>query len=184
MSDDVQLVALCKAGSLDAFGELVHRYEGRLFATMCSILYNAEDARDALQDTFLLAYESLDKFEGRSDFYTWLHRIGVNAAITFKRKRQSVSSLDQDGNGQSWEPPDTSHGSEPSHSMVCAEESTMVRKALARLSPRDRALLVLKDIEGLRYAELAVRLRMPLGTVRSRLHRARLKLLRLLSEAR
>ena len=182
MLDDVQLVVLCKEGRLDAFGELIQRYEKRLFATMYHILHNAEDARDALQDAFLLAYRSLDQFEERSEFYTWLYSIGVNAASTFKRRQRPRSSLETCRNGHSFDPPDLSHASEPSHALVCAEETTLVWAALGRMRKRDRAVLVLKDIEGLCYQDLATFLNMPIGTVRSRLHRARLKLLRLLKE--
>ena len=93
MLDDIQLVDLCKEGRLDAFGELIRRFEKRLFPSLYHILQNSEDARDALQDTFLFAYQSLDKFEGRSDFFTWVYRIGVNTALTYKRKRRRTCSL-------------------------------------------------------------------------------------------
>jgi RNA polymerase sigma-70 factor (ECF subfamily) len=182
MLDDVELVAQCKEGSLHAFGELVQRHERRLFATLYHILHNAEDARDALQDAFLYAYQYLNQFEGRADFYTWLYRIGVNAAISFKRKRRFASSLETCRSGESLDPTDPSRASEPSHAMVCAEQATTVWNALGRLPKRDRTLLVLKDMEGLCYQDLADTLGIPIGTVRSSLHRARLKLWRMLKD--
>jgi RNA polymerase sigma-70 factor (ECF subfamily) len=182
MLDEVELVALCKKGVLKAFGELIQRHERRLYGTLFHVLHNAEDARDALQDSFLQAYQSLDKFEGRSDFYTWLYRIGINVAITYKRKRRPVASLETGRRDPSADPPDPSNASEPSHAMVRAEQSSLIWKALGRLPKRDRALLVLKDMEGLCYEELAEVLDIPIGTVRSGLHRARLKLWRLLKD--
>jgi RNA polymerase sigma-70 factor (ECF subfamily) len=182
MLDDLHFVALCKEGQLDAFGELIRRYENRLFFPLYQILQNAEDARDALQDAFLLAYQSLNGFEGRCDFYTWLYRIGVNTALTYKRKRRRACSLNTRLDGKSHDPVDASRASEPSHALTCAEQSTMVRNALRRLGKNDRALLVLKDMDGLRYQEVADLLKVPIGTVRSRLHRARLKLWKLLQK--
>ena len=182
MLDDAQLVALCKEGRLDAFGELVKRYENRLFPTMYHILQNAEDVRDALQDAFLCAYQSLEQFEGRADFYTWLYRIGVNSALTSKRKGRRLCSLDAGVDGRPADLVDSSRVTEPSHAMTCAEQATMVWSALSRLSSKDRAMLVLKDMEGLRYQQVADVLNVPIGTVRSRLHRARLKLFELLKD--
>jgi len=182
MLDDAQLVALCKEGRLDAFGELVQRYENRLYPSLYYILQNAEDARDALQDAFLAAYQSIDRFDGRSEFYTWLYRIGVNSALTNKRKNRRIGSLNAGHEGKDLDPVDASHASEPSHAMTSAERSAMVWKALSRLTTNDRAMLILKDMEGLRYQDVADLLKVPLGTVRSRLHRARLKLLELLKE--
>lgn len=182
MSEDLKLIALCREGRLDAFGDLIKRYESRLFPALYHILQNAEDARDALQDAFLCAYQSLDQFEGRADFYTWLYRIGVNAALTHKRKRRRACTLNLCDEGRTLEPVDVSRASEPSHALTRAEQFTMVWDALSCLTTNDRALLVLKDMEGMRYKEVADLLKVPIGTVRSRLHRARLKLWELLKE--
>ncbi len=181
MTDEQQLVALCKSGRMDAFGELVRRHQSRLFTQVSRILPNEEDARDVVQSTFLLAYQALDRFEGRSDFSTWLYRIGVNTAFTFKRKQRPLASIDASRGGAGMDCPDRSRGSEPAAGLVCSEEATLVVKALGRLSTPDRTLLIMKDVDGLRYEELAAILRIPIGTVRSRLHRARLKLRGLLA---
>jgi RNA polymerase sigma-70 factor, ECF subfamily len=182
MLEDLELVAQAKDGSLEAFGELIQRHERRLFSTLYHILHNSEDARDALQDAFLYAYQYLHQFQGRADFYTWLYRIGVNAAISFKRKKRFGASLETARSGELLDPMDLSRASEPSHAMVRAEQATTVWNALGRLPKRDRALLVMKDMEGLCYQELAEALEIPIGTVRSSLHRARLKLWRMLKD--
>ena len=182
MLDDLQLIALCKEGRLDAFGELIQRHESRLFPALYHILQNAEDARDALQDTFLSAYQSVGQFEGRCEVYTWLYRIGVNAALSYKRKRRRACSLSISDDGKILEPVDLSRASEPSQALFSAEQFTTVWEALSRLTTNDRALLVMKDMEGHRYQEVADLLKVPIGTVRSRLHRARLKLWKLLKE--
>jgi len=175
--DDHRLIAECLQGRTAAFGELVRRYQDRLFNTVHRLVDNAEDAQDVVQDAFLNAYQSLGSFKGDSQFFTWLYRIAVNTAISMKRKQRVVYSLrGARGEEGSSEPLDPSEFSRPEHAVEKAELERRVQGALNRLSPEHRAVLVLKDIDGQKYEAMAEILGVPIGTIRSRLHRARIEL--------
>jgi RNA polymerase sigma-70 factor (ECF subfamily) len=174
-SDDQRQIAECLQGDTAAFGELVRRYQDRLFNTVFRMVDNAEDAQDVVQEAFLHAYQSLESFKGDSLFFTWLYRIAVNTAISFKRKKRVTVRIS--GPGESViDPLDPSELSRPGHALEQAEQEQRIHKALGRLSPEHRAVLVLKDMEGQKYEEMAEALGVPIGTIRSRLHRARLEL--------
>jgi RNA polymerase sigma-70 factor (ECF subfamily) len=176
-ADDRTLIDACLAGQTAAFGEIVRRHQDRLYASVYRVVGNAEDAQDVVQEAFLLAYQSLDGFKGDALFFTWLYRIAVNAAISLKRKRKPVLSLHGTvGESTDAAPADVSAFSRPGEAMERAEEDARLIAALDRLSPEYRAVLVLKDLEGRKYEEMAELLDVPIGTVRSRLHRARLEL--------
>ena len=176
--DDDRLIADCLKGQTAAFGELVRRYQDRLFNTVFRLVDNAEDAQDVVQEAFLHAYQSLDRFKGESQFFTWLYRIAVNSAISLKRKQRIVVSLhiDREGQGSVPEPHDVSELSQPDLVLERADEERRIQAALNRLSPEHRAVLVLKDLEDQKYETMAEILQVPIGTIRSRLHRARLEL--------
>jgi RNA polymerase sigma-70 factor, ECF subfamily len=180
--DDHRLIAECLQGRTAAFGELVRRYQDRLYNTVYRLVDNAEDAQDVIQDAFLNAYQSLGGFKGDSQFFTWLYRIAVNTAISFKRKRRVVLAARASLSGTSGggEPLDASDESRPERALERAEQERRIQKALQRLSSEHRAVLVLKDMEGHKYETMAEILKVPVGTVRSRLHRARLELRELL----
>jgi RNA polymerase sigma-70 factor (ECF subfamily) len=181
-ADEQVLIAECLKGRAAAFGELVRRYQDRLYHTVFRLLGNAEDAQDVVQESFLSAYQSLSTFKGGSQFFTWLYRIAVNTAISLKRKQKVVLSIHTGvEQADSVEPADPSAASEPSHALEQAEEEREVQAALNRLSPEHRAVLILKDMEGQKYEEMAEVLGVPIGTIRSRLHRARLELREILS---
>jgi RNA polymerase sigma-70 factor, ECF subfamily len=175
--DDNRLIAECLKGRTAAYGELVRRYQDRLYNTLYRLLDNADDAQDVLQDAFLNAYVSLDKFKGDAQFFTWLYRIAFNAAISLRRKQQSQLSLKTGRRfeGQA-EPLDASAESRPEHGIEREEEERRIQEALNRLSPDHRIVLILKDIEGQKYSHMAETLRVPVGTIRSRLHRARMEM--------
>jgi RNA polymerase sigma-70 factor (ECF subfamily) len=174
-ADDHRLIAECLKGRSEAFGELVSLYQDRLYNTVFRLVDNAEDARDVVQEAFLSAYQSLQSFKGDSLFFTWLYRIAVNTAISYKRKQRIVLRF-QGGGEEPAEPPDPSEANRPEHAMEMAEEEKRVHEALNRLSPEHRSVLIMKDMEGQKYEDMAEILRVPIGTVRSRLHRARLEL--------
>ena len=179
--DDHRLIAECLQGRTAAFGELVRRYQDRLYNTVHRLVDNAEDAQDVVQDAFLNAYQSLDGFKGDSQFFTWLYRIAVNTAISHKRKQRLTLSIDAGRNGEARvEPLDPSEASRPGHALEQAEEERRVQRALNRLSPEHRAVLIMKDMEGQKYEAMAEILGVPIGTIRSRLHRARSELRELL----
>ena len=175
--DDRQLIVECLGGRRDAFGELVSRYHARLYNAVVRLVDHSEDAADVVQDAFLNAFQSLHTFKGDAEFFTWLYRIAFNTAISLKRKKRAVISLDAAGTGDhGLEPDDPSEYVRPGAALERTEEETLLHAALARLSGEHRDVLVLKDIEGLKYEEIAVILGVPIGTIRSRLHRARLEL--------
>jgi RNA polymerase sigma-70 factor (ECF subfamily) len=177
--DDHTIVEACRAGQTEAFGALVLRYQERLYQTLLRLCGSSEDARDVLQDTFLRAYEKLDQFQGDSSFYTWVYRIGVNLALSGHRRRRARISLRRVGDhegGALEEAPDESPEADPTYHLERAEREQIVGTALSQLGPEHRAVIVLKDFDGRRYEEIAAILNVPVGTVRSRLHRARCEL--------
>jgi RNA polymerase sigma-70 factor (ECF subfamily) len=183
-ADDQRLIAECLQGSTAAFGTLVRRYQERLYNSVYRLVENAEDAQDVVQEAFLNAYQSLDGFKGDSLFFTWLYRIAVNTAISLKRKRRVTVRMEMGRDGEpGLEPPDPSEHSRPEYALEQAEQGRRVREALSRLSPEHRAVLVMKDMEGQKYETMAEVLQVPIGTIRSRLHRARLELRELLEKS-
>ncbi len=182
-SDDHRLIMECLQGCPASFGVLVQRYQDRLYHSVYRMVENAEDALDVVQDAFLNAYQNLDSFKGDALFFTWLYRIAVNTAITLKRKQRVLLSIDSTRNGEPpIEPHDPSQLTRPGHAMEQAEQRCRIHQALNRLSPEHRAVLVMKDMEGQKYETMAEVLGVPIGTIRSRLHRARLELRDLLEQ--
>ena len=167
--DDERLIEACLAGETEAFGMLVRRYQDRLYPTVFRISGCAEDAQDLLQDAFLRAYEKLDRFRGGSSFYTWLYRIAVNVALSGRRRRREPAP----GPRLAPDPADDPTQTDPSLPAERAEREALIQRALNTLAPDHRAVVVLKDLDGLRYDQIAATLGVPVGTVRSRLHRAR-----------
>ena len=176
-TDERRLIADALSGRTEAFGQLVLRYQDRLYHAALRIADTPDDAADVVQDAFLNAYQSLASFKGDAEFFTWLYRIAFNAAISQKRKRRATTSLDAGRNGKPIaEPTDDSHGIVPGETMEQGEEEAKLHAAIRRLSVEHRAVLVMKDIDGMKYEEIAEVTGVPIGTVRSRLHRARLDL--------
>lgn len=176
-ADDRRLIAETLNGRTASFGELVRRYQDRLFNAALRVLDHEDDARDVVQDAFVSAYQSLRSFKGDSEFYTWLYRIAFNTAISLRRKRRALVSLESGRAGEAaHEPEDRSEGTRPGAALERTEEEAALQAALNRLSPEHRAILVLKDLDGMKYEEIAEVLGVPIGTVRSRIHRARLEL--------
>jgi RNA polymerase sigma-70 factor (ECF subfamily) len=130
-----------------------------------------------VQEAFLNAYQSLDSFKGHSEFFTWLYRIAMNTAVSLRRKQRVTLSIDAGRDGDATrEPLDASEYSRPGQGLERAEEERRIQEALNRLSPEHRAVLILKDMEGQKYETMAEVLQVPIGTIRSRLHRARAEL--------
>jgi RNA polymerase sigma-70 factor (ECF subfamily) len=182
-ADDNRLISECRKGNAAAFGELVARHQDRLFNTVLRLVNNAEDARDVVQEAFLHAYESLHSFKGDSLFFTWLYRIAVNTAISMKRKQRSVMRVQPaGGDANTVDPLDPAESARPGYALELADEERVIREALAKLSPEHRAVLVMKDMDGMKYEDIAEALAVPIGTIRSRLHRARIELREVLLE--
>ena len=178
LDDDQPLIEAARAGQSQAFGELVRRHQDRLYPTLLRLTGSAEDAQDLLQESFFRAYQKLGRFRGGSSFYTWLYRLAVNLALSHRRRRRGpvrLSELSVAG-GEGLDPPSDPGRSDPSMPVELAERDAIIQDALDALAPDHRAVVVLKEFDGLRYEEIAAILEIPVGTVRSRLHRARLDL--------
>jgi len=174
VKDDAQLIDEALRGDTAAFGQLVTRYQDRLFNALAHVAGTAEGAADVVQDAFVQAYVKLASFEGASGFYTWLYRIALNQAISKRRRQRPTLSVDQARDELGQEP--TDRGAAPGERLEQQERAGQVQAALARLSQEHRSILVLREIDGRSYEELAEILELPVGTIRSRLHRARLQL--------
>jgi RNA polymerase sigma-70 factor (ECF subfamily) len=174
VSDDAQLIEQTLGGHSEAFGQLVLKYQDRLFNTIFHVVGHAEDARDIVQEALVQAFVKLDTFGHRSAFYTWLYRIAFNVAMTSRRKRRPVVSIDRARENGNMEAADDED--DPAESLERKERCRQVRHAIGHLAEEYRAVLVLREIDGCCYETIADVLDLPVGTVRSRLHRARLQL--------
>ncbi len=193
--DDRELVRRVKSGQTEAYGELVRRYQDRVFNTCWRICGHLEDARDLTQDAFLKAFESLDAFRQESGFYTWIFRVAVNLSLSHRRSagRRRMASLEgiaAAGGTQAEELARRvrrSEGDDPSPAASDAELQARIAHALSAaggLDDEHRAVVVLRDIEGFDYRQIAAILDIPPGTVKSRLHRARMALREAMTPAR
>ncbi len=174
VNDDAQLIDETLAGKSEEFGQLVRKYQDRLYNTILHVVGCREDARDVVQDAFVQAFVKLDTFQRSSAFYTWLYRIAFNVAVSHRRRKRAILSVERTREVTGEEPIDD--GDAPGDRLEQTERSRQVRQALARLSEDHRAVLVLREIDGCCYETIADILDLPVGTVRSRLHRARLQL--------
>jgi RNA polymerase sigma-70 factor, ECF subfamily len=177
---EAELLAAAVQGNRDAYGQLVQKYQDRLLITVYRVVQNRAEAEDLCQEAFLQAYIHLRTFAGRSTFYTWLCRIALNLAISQRRRGRRSPSLDQTRQATGAEPAD--HGDLPADRLVREESLSQIRKALATLAPDQRAVIVLRAVDELDYQQIAEVLGLKLGTVRSRLHRARMQLRDLLQK--
>jgi RNA polymerase sigma-70 factor, ECF subfamily len=168
-SAEIELIHRAQAGETEAFGQLVTRYRTRIFNTIYGMVGNENDAWDLAQEGFLKAWRSINRFQGRSSFYTWLYRITINVTIDSLRRRRLRSEVELD---------DTIPSFLPSPGLNCerAEIREQVQAAIAQLTPEQRAVIVLKEIEDLRCQEIAEILNLSVGTVLSRLFYGRRKL--------
>lgn len=173
-TDDSQIIAEVLAGKPQAFEKLVIRYQDRLFQTAYHITRSREEAEDVVQEALVQAYVKLDTFQRQSAFFTWLYRIALNAAITRRRRKRVDAPLCADAEISVGEPADQTEG--PEERILREERSRLLHAALGALSEEHRAILVLRELEGFCYESICEALDLPIGTVRSRLHRARLQL--------
>jgi RNA polymerase sigma-70 factor (ECF subfamily) len=174
---DHELIADCLQGQTHVFGELVVRYQNRLYNSLAHMLGSVDDARDVTQEAFIHAFVKLHTFRGHSAFYSWLFRIALNSAASHRRKGQRLAvSLDASRDQTGFEPADAHPESPPGSHLETTERQQLVQRALEQLTPEYRTVLVLKEMEGFSYEEIAAVVECPIGTVRSRIHRARIEL--------
>jgi RNA polymerase sigma-70 factor (ECF subfamily) len=172
--DDRQLIQATLRGDPAAFGDLVRRYQDRLLTALVHVSGSRDEAEDVAQEAFVQAYVKLATFAGGSSFYTWLYRIAFNAAISRRRKRRGEASIEQTRDLTGSEPADDGEGAQDR--LLRHERAGQVQQALAGLAEEFRAVLVLREMEDCDYDTIAQILEVPVGTVRSRLHRARLQM--------
>lgn len=177
-SDDHTLVAQVKAGQMQSYGELVRRYQDRIFNTCWRICGHLEDARDLTQEAFLKAFENLDGYRQESGFYTWIFRVATNLSISHRRSagRKRVLLNDQAREMRARADELFRKSNDPAADLAEPMGHSAGRAAalLQHLDDDHRAVVVLRDIEGFNYQEIGGILGVPVGTVKSRLHRARL----------
>jgi RNA polymerase sigma-70 factor (ECF subfamily) len=178
---DLILLERARTGDLDAFNDLVGCYQDQLFGLVARLVPDRDQANDVVQETFFSAYRNLDRFRGGS-VRSWLSRIAINAAMDAQRARKRrpagpYPELEDDD----WQPP-AGEDADPVGLTLTAERSRALASALARITADQRASIVLFDIEGYDYAEIAALTGVSLGTVKSRIHRGRLALRALLED--
>lgn len=187
---DADLVARCQSGDMEAFEILVTRYRGKIFAMILNMIHNEADAWDLSQDTFVRAWQALPKFKGKSSFYTWLYRIGHNVVYDWLRKKSNQTTkieFDEAVGSDATAMNAPTAPKPPGAPDLAAQRSDLRRaldEALGRLSPEHREVVLLKEVEGLQYQEIAERIDCSIGTVMSRLFYARKKLQELLKNER
>ena len=177
--EEQRCIARTLKGDAEAFAPLVRAYEPGIYGLCFRMARNTEDAQDLTQEIFLRAYRALGGFRGESRFSVWLYRLGHNVCLDFlrRRKRQwevSLTQTDEDGQEQELEIPDGRY--EPDALLARAELRRAVRQGLMALPEDQRRILLLREIGGLRYDEIAAVLELEEGTVKSRIFRARKKL--------
>jgi RNA polymerase sigma-70 factor (ECF subfamily) len=180
VNSELVLVQAAKKGDLEAFSELVKRYDRNIFRIAQHITHNEEDAQDVVQEAFLKAYQNLEQFQGNSKFYTWLVRIAVNEALMKLRRRRSdkTVSLDEDVVTEEGSMPREVADWSPNPEQLYgqSELGDILKKTIQGLPPGFRTVFVLRDVEGLSTEETAEMLGLSIPAVKSRLLRARLQL--------
>ena len=179
-NEDTELVALAQKGSTNSFNKLVDKYHSRIYSLTYQMTSNREDAEDLTQEIFIKAFEALPRFKGRSSFYTWLYRIGINKTINYRKKRNrnrplSIDALDQDITYDEVYAELDSKDS-PLRHIGLNELQVKLNEAMQKLSLKHRTVVVMHDIEGIPHDEIAKIVGVSVGTIRSRLFYARRQL--------
>ncbi|MBI9018725.1 MAG: sigma-70 family RNA polymerase sigma factor [Phycisphaerae bacterium] len=190
IGNDDMLLARCRKGNMVAFGQLIEKYQDRLYNAILRMVGNHDDALELTQDAFFRAIQGLKKFRGNSSFYTWLFRIAMNLAINHCSRRSKVkfASIDQTDGSMDTQADKLlavmGHvdNNRPETKVMLRENYGRALAALQQLEGHGRAVVILRDIEGLSYSEIAKILEIPAGTVKSKLARSRSQLRKLLAE--
>ena len=185
--EDSELVSRVLDGDQGAYGQLVHRYQGKIFAVAYGVLRHREDAREVAQEAFIKAYRNLPSFRRDSSFYTWIYRITINLAIDFQRKahRKRETTFEDVRLG----PDEINHTgprpmANPSEKLEDKQLGESIKSAIDTLPADQRTAIILREIQGLSYKEIAETMGCAEGTVMSRLYYARKKLQDLLKDVR
>lgn len=189
-TDDLILVKRAREGDQRAFQQLVERYQRRVYSVALGIVRDKEEARDVAQEAFAKVFKYLDHFKGDSSFYTWLYRITLNIAIDVLRRKGSAKgehveldeNLEVDSPEANLGAIGSRLGTNPQKSLLRRELAQKIEEALQEVPEKHRAILLLREIEGMSYEDLARTLNIPKGTVMSRLFHARAKVQKILRE--
>jgi RNA polymerase sigma-70 factor (ECF subfamily) len=178
--DEIEMISRCQQGDQDALKEIFDRYRMKVYRIAYGVVRQREEALDIVQEVFIKLFRSIRSYKGRSKFYTYLYRMALNTAIDHRRKmaRSSFSSLDEEG---SFDPSEEIEKG-PDRMVLHKELEGKVNLALERLPMDQRMAIVLREVEGLSYQEMAESMGCSIGTVMSRLHYARKKLQELLKD--
>lgn len=185
---ELELVQQAQGGDTAAFDELVSRFRTRVYGMIYNMVHSEQDAWDLAQDSFLKAWKSIARFRGQSSFYTWIYRIVMNVTIDWLRKKQvkgSAAEFDDTIQAKEIDPASRTAphpGALPHERMQHEEVRARIEAAIAQLSPEHRAVILMKEIDGMQYHEIAESLGCSIGTVMSRLFYARKKLQNLLRD--
>lgn len=177
---DWAVVRKVRAGNVAAFDTLVRKYRESIYSIIYNMTSNREDASDLTQETFIKAFQAIERFKGDSAFFTWLYRIAINTSISFLKKRGrrryiSYESIDEEVSaGEIFER--LTAKTQTEEGALRSELQEKLNDALQKLSPKHRSVVVLHEIEGLEHAEIAEITKTSIGTVRSRLHYAKREL--------
>ena len=171
MKDETELIQEAQRGNSQSFGELVRAHQDRLYTSLLHVVDCPEEAYDVVQDAFVQALLKITSFNFQSRFYTWIYRIAFNRAMTTQRRRRPTVSVEQSREISGWDLLDPADA--PDDSLLRQERVTFVRRALSELSEEHRAVMVLREVDNCDYDTIAMILEISVGTVRSRLHRAR-----------
>jgi RNA polymerase sigma-70 factor (ECF subfamily) len=183
---DRALIEQAKEGDARAFRSLVERHQRRAFAIAIALVHNEHDAREVVQEAFLRVYRGLDRFNGSSSFFTWLYRIVTNLSIDFMRKpsrREEQLDERRELSGEPFEPLFARvDGANPAAVLQRSEIAARVQRALDDLPPYHRGVILMREVEGMSYEEMAQAMGVSKGTIMSRLFHARQKLQRALAD--
>jgi RNA polymerase sigma-70 factor (ECF subfamily) len=188
---DAQFIERLRMGEAAAFDRLISERSGEVYALLYRLTEDPEEARDLTQETFLRAFQNVGRFRGDADLKTWLYRIAINQARNrwrwWRRRRRDVTvSLDAPKNGEREQTLGSTlraSGNNPEQETLARERENSLRTALRSLSRSYRETVILRDVEGLSYEEIALTLEISVGTVKSRLSRGRLELRRILGSS-
>jgi len=179
--DEKELIQRAGRGDAYAFEQLMTAHESRMYAVALRMCGNREDAQDCLQEAMLRVYRSLTGFKGQSSFSTWVYRITMNSCLDELRRRKSRSAASLDAMLENGFAP-SDEGDTPEESSLRSEQKRVIEKAIARLPEDMRSAIILRDIQGCSYDEIAKALGANVGTIKSRISRGREKLRAALSE--
>ncbi len=172
-----ELIKRCQAGDLSAFDELIDAYDNKILSYCFRMLGNRADAEDAAQEVFVKVYRFIGKFTGKSSFSTWLYKIASNVCMDMlrkaKRRGESISLHQQNDEGDAFSLPLADEGLTPFEQAQLSEAQQVLFDALLKLPEEQKQVIILRDVEGLSYEEIAEIVHAAEGTVKSRINRGR-----------